>query len=91
VALGNVGEEAGAVALRTALECDSHTLVRGHAAWGLGQVGRRLKLYETGEWLQAARQQESDAYVLEEIDAALEFLLSDTAEPREVAETAGAG
>lgn len=42
VALGNRGEAASVPALVQALAGDPESLVRGHAAWALGEVGRRI-------------------------------------------------
>jgi epoxyqueuosine reductase len=42
VALGNRGEAAAAPALMRALSADPETLVRGHAAWALGEIARRI-------------------------------------------------
>ena len=41
VALGNRGERAAVPALRRSLAWDTSALVRGHAAWALGEIGRR--------------------------------------------------
>jgi len=41
VALGNRGEEHSAPALLAALRDDPEPLVRGHAAWALGEIARR--------------------------------------------------
>jgi len=71
VALGNVGSEADIPALTAALE-DGSPLVREHAAWALGEIGRR-----TGD--EAARRillmiRDDDEFVRDEIRAALESL-----------------
>ena len=42
VALGNRGEAAAVPALVRTLTDDPESLVRGHAAWALGEVGRRI-------------------------------------------------
>ena len=42
VALGNRGESAAAPALERTLARDPDPLVRAHAAWALGEIGRRL-------------------------------------------------
>ncbi len=42
VALGNRGETAAAPALIRTLARDPEPLVRGHAAWALGELGRRI-------------------------------------------------
>ena len=42
IALGNRAEAGAVPALARALESDPSPLVRGHAAWALGEIGRRL-------------------------------------------------
>jgi epoxyqueuosine reductase len=42
VALGNRGEAAAVPALASALASDAEALVRAHAAWALGEIGRRI-------------------------------------------------
>ena len=49
---------------------DEEPLVRGHAAWALGQIGSRAAL----EALQRRLQIESDGEAREEIAAAIEIL-----------------
>lgn len=68
VALGNGLDRAHVPALGDALTADPHRGVRAHAAWALGRIGspRAIALLRT------ARAQESDSWVLTEIDAALE-------------------
>lgn len=68
VALGNTGHAQAAPALETALAEDAEPLVRGHAAWALGRLpGQRVR-----QALSRARIQESDPYVVEEVQRALE-------------------
>jgi epoxyqueuosine reductase len=62
VALGNAGDPAAIPALARALAGDRSSLVRGHAAWALGQLGAR-------DLLAAAR--DRDPSVESEIAAAL--------------------
>ena len=69
VALGNVGSVDDLPALANALR-DPEPLVRGHAAWAVGQIGA----HQGEALLLAARAEESDPDVLEEIDLALERL-----------------
>ncbi|HEU0034129.1 MAG TPA: tRNA epoxyqueuosine(34) reductase QueG [Kofleriaceae bacterium] len=64
IALGNTGAPAAIPAL-VALVGDAQPLVRGHAAWALGQLAARAELA-------AARDHERDAYVIDELTAALE-------------------
>lgn len=66
VALGNSGDPAIVPALVRALD-DAEPLVRGHAAWALGQIGS----HEAQKALQSALAQEADQWVREEIQAAL--------------------
>jgi epoxyqueuosine reductase len=70
VALGNQaaasGDPAAVQALGQALREDPEPLVRGHAAWALGQVGGEAAM----EALAEAAGREADAYVLGEIQAA---------------------
>jgi epoxyqueuosine reductase len=42
VALGNRGEPSAAPALARAMAWDAAPVVRGHAAWALGEIGRRI-------------------------------------------------
>lgn len=67
IALGNWGSEEALPALEQGLQ-DHESLVRGHAAWGVGQIpGRRAKAL-----LEQARNSEEDETVLSEINLALE-------------------
>jgi len=67
VALGNNKDETGIPALVKAL-FNAEPLVRGHAAWALGQIATA---YAVSSLEQSVRS-ETDDYVLEEIDGALE-------------------
>ena len=66
VALGNVGGPADEPALAGAL-ADREPLVRGHAAWALGQLGGRTARAA----LERARRVEPDPGARSELDAAL--------------------
>lgn len=66
VALGNAGDPRAVPALIDALH-DEEPLVRGHAAWALGRLGGD----EARNALERARDEETDAGVLKEIDHAL--------------------
>jgi epoxyqueuosine reductase len=74
IALGNLAAALGkatgpaAAALREALLGDPEPLVRGHAAWALGQVGGD----DAVKALRQARSGERDEFVLAEIQAALD-------------------
>ncbi|MGE5220833.1 MAG: tRNA epoxyqueuosine(34) reductase QueG [Omnitrophica WOR_2 bacterium] len=72
VAIGNQyagRQDAQAVlALGKVLEEDEEPLVRGHAAWALGQVGGEAARRE----LERSQEIETDEYVLEEIKSALD-------------------
>lgn len=76
VALGNSRLPGAARPLGRALR-DSSALVRGHAAWGLGQVATS----EARDLLQEARSRETDPGVLEEIELALAKLTADSCQP----------
>jgi epoxyqueuosine reductase len=67
VALANTDPEAAETVLATALQEHDETLVRGHAAWGLGRSGTR----NARAVLARARRSEPDASVRDEIEAAL--------------------
>jgi epoxyqueuosine reductase len=73
VALGNRGDPASVSALASALKGDPEPLVRSHAAWALGRVGRRSAgaAGAARDALVAARDGERDADVRAGIDAAL--------------------
>ena len=66
VALGNVGDSSAVSPLAKALR-HSEPLIRGHAAWALGQLGGAA----AGAALAKAADGETDAWALEEILAAL--------------------
>jgi epoxyqueuosine reductase len=68
VALGNAGQEGSVPALKKALMNEEEALVRGHAAWALGEIGGA----EAKKVLEQARVVEKDGEVLEEINSALE-------------------
>jgi epoxyqueuosine reductase len=67
VALGNAGDRGAVPALNRCLEGESEALVRGHAAWALGQLG--------GAAARAAltkARRDCDGFVREELEAALD-------------------
>ena len=68
VALGNSHDSAAIPALIQALLHESESLVRGHAAWALGQIGGGI----AQEALISSSQAEADAFVRAEIHSALE-------------------
>lgn len=68
VALGNVGSADDVPVLADALATHDEPLVRGHAAWALGQIGGRAALAA----LDRARTHEPDDEVVSEIVRALE-------------------
>ena len=79
VALGNVGTPEDAGTLAGALG-DGAALVRGHAAWGLGEIGRRHGGGAELEGALAARLGvEPEGWVREEIEAALAAVRGDAA------------
>ncbi|MFW5966506.1 MAG: tRNA epoxyqueuosine(34) reductase QueG [Persicimonas sp.] len=68
VVIGNTGDASSVPMLRERLlEEEDEELVRGHLAWALGAIGGDA----AKEALEEARRAESDAYVLEEIRAAI--------------------
>ncbi|MFQ5847622.1 MAG: tRNA epoxyqueuosine(34) reductase QueG [Candidatus Methylomirabilales bacterium] len=73
VALGNSGRVEAVPALTRALLEDAEPLVRGHAAWALGEIGGAA----AQQGLQHALAQENDPGVLEEIHLALEVCSDD--------------
>jgi epoxyqueuosine reductase len=73
VALGNTGSIEAVAALIHALD-DQEPLVRGHAAWALGQIGSASAL----EALQRRLSLETDSDVCAEIDAAMNCLSNNT-------------
>jgi epoxyqueuosine reductase len=75
VALGNSRRPEAIPALRRALR-DASALVRGHAAWALGQIGSTA----AKETLQEAQSREPDAGVQKEIALALDDLIKQRSE-----------
>jgi epoxyqueuosine reductase len=71
VALGNWGSPEAVPVLAAALS-DPEPLVRGHAAWALGEVGSP----EATAALEASAAAERDPFVLEELEGALDRLRS---------------
>ncbi|MDX1934083.1 MAG: tRNA epoxyqueuosine(34) reductase QueG [Capsulimonadales bacterium] len=67
IALGNIGEEDAVLPLTDALRTDPSPIVRGAAAWALGQIARRMNSQAARAALRAARAAEPDETVLEEI------------------------
>ena len=67
VALGNSAKSEAIPFLAQALLSDPEALVRGHAAWALGNIGGE----DSKNALKRAENQETDQWVLEEIKAAL--------------------
>jgi epoxyqueuosine reductase len=74
VALGNLKSIEAVPALIRALE-DEEPLVRGHAAWALGQIGSRMAI----DALQCRSQTELDADVRREMEDALKILGAEAA------------
>lgn len=70
VALGNWGDPQAIAPLTLAL-ADPHPLVRGHAAWALGEILHKHQMGSVAEVLRAALVQERDGWVSEEIGCAL--------------------
>jgi epoxyqueuosine reductase len=75
VALGNWGGREAVPALARALD-DHEPLIRGHAAWALGEVLSRAGIpgdggFEVAEALLFRLNEEDDPWVVEELEAAL--------------------
>lgn len=70
IALGNWGAVETIEALKVALH-DPAPLVRGHAVWALGEVWRRHGLAAVQEALRACLENETDAWVCAELQAAI--------------------
>ncbi len=71
VALGNWADRSAVEPLARALT-DPAALVRGHAAWALGQILRQHRYPPARDHLLVAQAHETDAWVAEEINAALQ-------------------
>ncbi len=67
VAIGNVGDERSVPVLIRVLQREPEALVRSHVAWALGHIGGEMAMSA----LQTAQASETDAQVLEEVEAAL--------------------
>ena len=75
VAIGNTGGAESIAVLARALE-HREPLARGHAAWALGRLGKKLRDERARLALEARLEVERDAWVREEIELALgEFAL----------------
>jgi epoxyqueuosine reductase len=72
VALGNSHDLTAIPALVQTLQHDPEPLVRGHAAWALGQIGGS----EARDALQVSAQGETDAFAHAEIQAAMKNILA---------------
>ncbi len=66
IAMGNSGDT-GFVPALAAVLTDAEALIRGHAAWALGQLASRANHGQIGTVLEQRKQQEHDVNVLEEI------------------------
>lgn len=71
IALGNSGDAKCVTALAQSLQHDEHPIVRGHAAWALGQIGLRHTEQTAWASLDQALLEEHDASVVSEIVLAL--------------------
>lgn len=76
VALGNLADPVAVPGLLVAL-ADGDSLVRGHAAWALGQIGTE----DAREGLRRRLANEQDAWVREEISVALEGATTQPSSP----------
>jgi epoxyqueuosine reductase len=70
IALGNSGDERAVPDLARSLKKDPEPLLRGHAAWALGQIGGRTARRALNE----ALEDEGESSVVEEIQAALKTI-----------------
>jgi epoxyqueuosine reductase len=70
VALGNLGDPVAIPALSLVLTTNPEQLVRGHAAWALGEIGT----HEAEDALKSALAAEAETDVLTEISMALDSL-----------------
>jgi len=66
IAMGNSGDAGFVPALAAALT-DAEALIRGHAAWALGQLASRANHGQIATALEQRKQHENDVNVLEEI------------------------
>ncbi len=71
VALGNTGDSRTVDPLLEAVQCDDHPIVRGHAAWAIGEIARREARPELAERLRTLLRNENDGMVRDEITRAL--------------------
>jgi len=71
IAMGNSGDTGFVPALAGALT-DTEALIRGHAAWALGQLASRANYRQIGAALEQTKQHENDMNVLEEIELSIE-------------------
>jgi epoxyqueuosine reductase len=71
VALGNVGTADAVQPMARAMREDEHPVVRGHAAWALGRLGKRHAIPRVSDVLEAALASEADHSVCAEISLAL--------------------
>lgn len=70
IVVGNHRDQTAIPRLTELLRHDAEHLVRGHAAWALGQIGGTSARIALGE----AKETETDPFVLDEIEAAFKFL-----------------
>jgi len=71
IAMGNSGDAGFVPALMDALT-DTKALIRGHAAWALGQLASRANHGQIGTVLEQRKQHENDVNVLEEIKLSID-------------------
>jgi epoxyqueuosine reductase len=72
VALGNTGDNSALPALAHAMLSNENPIVRSHAAWAIGNIGRRLGAAQAASILDAALTDEIDEDVRDEIRLAIE-------------------
>jgi len=71
IAMGNSGDAGFVPALTDAL-MDEEALIRGHAAWALGQLATRDNHRQIGAALEQGKQREYDVNALEEIELSID-------------------
>ncbi|MDX2055246.1 MAG: tRNA epoxyqueuosine(34) reductase QueG [Polyangiaceae bacterium] len=71
VALGNSGDPSAQGPLEHALCSHPFALVRGHAAWALGELGPVLEVKRAVDALEAGKTEEPEAWVRDEMGSAL--------------------
>jgi len=77
IAMGNSGDTNFVPVLTEAL-MDTEALIRGHAAWALGQLANGVNHRQVGAALEQQKQHECDVNVLEEISLSMDHINENT-------------